>query len=228
MIKRIFLIAFGCFICGVLKAQHQQIFDEYRMEAGDQAEMFVGKLEIGYSSTVYMNSPYLFSDDFVVGDVMYNGLLYQDVPIRYDGYLKQLVVNTPVRHLNICVSMHLVDKFTLDGIDYERRDGDFVALLFDSSHMELIEQVSVIVNEEFISSVSLKYRFDKIVKYFVLSEGRKYEVSKLRSVQKIYPNIKKELKRFSKQNRLDFKEHRKSSLASLMKYADELLTTPLK
>ena len=34
MIKRIFLIAFGCFICGVLKAQHQQIFDEYRMEAG--------------------------------------------------------------------------------------------------------------------------------------------------------------------------------------------------
>jgi hypothetical protein len=76
--------------------------------------------------------------------------------------------------------------------------------------------------------VSLKYRFDKIVKYFVLSEGRKYEVSKLRSVQKIYPNIKKELKRFSKQNRLDFKEHRKSSLASLMKYADELLTTPLK
>ena len=69
MIKRIFLFALACFICGALKAQHQQIFDEYRMEAGDQAEMFVCKLEMGYSSTVYMNSPYLLSDDFVVGDV---------------------------------------------------------------------------------------------------------------------------------------------------------------
>lgn len=227
MIKRIFLIAFGCFICGVLKAQRQQIFDEYRMEAGDQAEMFVGKLEMGYSSTVYMNSPYLFSDDFVMGDVMYNGLLYQDVPIRYDGYLKQLVVNTPVRHLNICVSMHLVDKFTLDGIDYERRDGDFVALLFDSSHMELIEQVNVSVKDVYLSQVSFKHGFVHNVKYYVLRDGQKHEVDKLQSVLKLYPTIKKELKRFAKMYHLDFREHRRSSLISVMKYADELLTQSL-
>ena len=228
MMKRIFIFILGCIVCGSMKAQRQQVFDEYCQEAGCLAEMFVGKLEVGYSSVIYKNLPYLLSDDFVLGNVMYKGIWHRNIFMRYDAYLKQLVVNTPERLLNVCVYMDDVDKFTLDGIDYERRDGEFVAILFRSPRVELIEQVSVIVNEEFISSVSLKYRFDKIVKYFVLSEGRKYEVSKLRSVQKIYPNIKKELKRFSKQNRLDFKEHRKSSLASLMKYADELLTTPLK
>ena len=227
MIKRIFLFAFGCLICGALKAQHQQIFNEYRQEAGDQAEMFVGKLEMGYSPTVYMNSPYLLSDDFVIGDVKYNGLLYQNVPIRYDAYLKQLVVNTPIRHLNICVSMHLVDKFILDGTDFERRDGEFVALLFGSSRMELIEQVGVSIKEVYISQVSFKHSFVHNVKYYVLRDGQKHEVDKLKSVLKLYPDIKKELKRFAKMYHLDFREHRRSSLISVMKYADELLTQSL-
>ena len=227
MIKRIFLFAFGCLICGALKAQHQQIFNEYRQEAGDQAEMFVGKLEMGYSPTVYMNSPYLLSDDFVIGDVKYNGLLYQNVPIRYDAYLKQLVVNTPIRHLNICVSMHLVDKFILDGTDFERRDGEFVALLFGSSRMDLIEQVGVSIKEVYISQVSFKHSFVHNVKYYVLRDGQKHEVDKLKSVLKLYPDIKKELKRFAKMYHLDFREHRRSSLISVMKYADELLTQSL-
>ena len=136
-------------------------------------------------------------------------------------------MNTPVRHLNICVSMHLVDKFTLDGIDYERRDGDFVALLFDSSHMELIEQVNVSVKEVYLSQVSFKHGFVHNVKYYVLRDGQKHEVDKLQSVLKLYPTIKKELKRFAKMYHLDFREHRRSSLISVMKYADELLTQSL-
>ena len=123
--------------------------------------------------------------------------------------------------------MHLVHKFTLDGIDYERRDGDFVALLFDSSHMELIEQVNVSVKEVYLSQVSFKHGFVHNVKYYVLRDGQKHEVDKLQSVLKLYPTIKKELKRFAKMYHLDFREHRRSSLISVLKYADELLTQSL-
>lgn len=226
--KQVLLFVVGCMMCASVKAQHQQVLDEYLREAGDFSELFVGKLEVGYSPAVYLNFPYLPSDDFVKGDVMYNGLWYRNVSLRYDAFQEQLVVNTPESKLNVCVPMRAVGQFKLDGVDYERRDGEFVAILFRSPRVELIEQVSLSVREEFIGTLSFKYKFDLSVKYFVWSEGRRYEVSKLRSIQKLYPSIKKELKSFSKQNRLDFKKHCKSSLASLLKYADKLLTTPLK
>ena len=205
--KCIFLFVLGCLLCIPMRAQHQQVFEEYRREAGDWAEMFVGKVEVGYASAAYKNLPYLLSDDFVSGDVMYNDLWYKNVRLRYDAYQKQLVVNTPEKQLNICVPMHAVNKF--------------------GSGMELIEHVNVYVAEELVNKMSFKYRFVHVVKYYMLRDGRRYEVGNLRSITKLFPDMKKELKRFVKINRLDFSEHRKSSLISLIKYADKLLVGPL-
>ncbi len=225
--KQVLLFVVGCMMCASVKAQHQQVLDEYLREAGDFSELFVGKLEVGYSPAVFRDFPYLISDEFVKGDVMYNGLWYRNVLMRYDAYLKQLVVNTPERQMNVSVPMHAVDKFILKGTSYERRDDAIVAVLFSSPHMELIEQVDFFMYEDIMSKVSFRYSFFRSVKYFVLREGEKHEVGKLRSVLKLYPSIKKELKRFAKINRLDFSEGRKYSLVSLIKYTDELLTQSL-
>lgn len=227
MIKRIFIVTLGCMMCGGMKAQHLPLFDEYLQEAGDHAEMFSGKIELGYPSTMYLNSPYIANDDFSVGNVMYNGLLYRNVSIRYDAYLKQLVVNTPVRHLNVYIPMSQVETFTLDGKNYERRNGEMVAILYSSSRTELIEQVNVSMKEEMISYASLRYRFEHGTKYFVSRDGQMYEVDKLKSVLKVYPEIKKELKRFAKMHHLNFKEYRQSSLVSMIKYAEELFMKSL-
>ena len=64
------------------------------------------------------------------------------------------------------------------------------------------------------------------MKYFVLHDGRMTEVSKMRSVLKLFPDLDKELKRFAKMNRLNFRENRKPSLVSMLKYVDELLVNP--
>ena len=100
--------------------------------------------------------------------------------------------------------------------------------MFDSSHVELIEQVDVSVKEVYLSLVSFKHGFVHNVKYYVLRDGQKHEVDKLKSVLKLYPGLEKELKRFSRMNNLNFKENRQSSLVSLVKYADELLSKSLK
>ena len=224
MMKRIFLITLGCMMCGMMKAQHQEVFDEFRREAGDQAEMFSGKLEHGYSPTIYINHPYWLSGDFSTGNVMFKGLLYRDVLLRYDAQLKQLIVNLPVKGSNICIPMHLVGKFTLGSTDFERRNGEFVAVLFSSPRMELIEQINITIKSVLENGSKVRYEFERNVKYYVLRGGQMHEVNKLRSVLKLYPEIKRELKRFAKMHYLDFKEHRQSSLNSLIEYADELLT----
>lgn len=224
--KYVFLLLLGCLSCGTLKAQHQEVFDEFRREAGDQAEMFAGKVEPGYSLAVYTNHPYCLSGEFSTGDILFKGLLYKDVLLRYDAYLKRLVVNVPVKRSNVYVQMNPVERFTLGGLNYERRNGEFVAILFSGPRMELIEQADVTMKERFMDS-KVMYEFKRDVKYYVLRGGRKHEVSKLKSVLKLYPGLKKELRSFARMHHLNFKEHRQSSLISVVKYADELLTKPL-
>ena len=222
--KRIVLLAVGCLLCGEARSQHQQLFDGYLREAGDQAEMFVGKAEAGYPPTIYFSHPYWLFNEFFPGDVKYNGVTYRNVPLRFDAYLQQLVVNTPVKRSNVCVPMHLVESFTLGGTEYARRNGEFMAILFDSPRMELVEWVHIMLKEEQVDKGKVMYDFKREVKYFVLRGGKTHEVDKLKKVLKLYPGIRGELRRFAKQHSLNFKEHRQSSLIQMVRYADELLS----
>lgn len=228
MMRKTLLLVVGCLMCGKMNAQHQQLFDEYRRKAGDQAEMFVGKVEPGYPPTIYLAHPYWLFDEFFPGDVVYNGLLYKSVPVRYDAYLKRLVVNTPNKRMNVYVPMNLVEKFTLGGTEFSWRYGEIVAILFSSSRMELVEQVNVALKENIKAQGQVMYDFNRDVRYYVLRGGEVYEVNKLRSVLKLFPGREKVLKRYAKENALDFKLHRQSALITMIKYADELLAQPLK
>lgn len=225
--KHIFLWMLGCLFCGVVNAQEQRLFDEYLREAGDRAEMFVGKMETGYASTVFINHPYWLSDEFLVGEVRYKGMLYKNVLLRYDAFLNQLVVKTPEKQANVYIPMHAVEGFSIGGLVYAKHDDEFMAVHYDGSHMELLEQMRVKMKEN-MNHENLQYEFKRNVNYYLLNDGRMYEVTNMRSVLKLYPGLEKELKRFSRMNNLNFKENRQSSLVSLVKYADELLSKSFK
>ena len=225
--KSIFILSIGCLLCGSLKAQHQQLFDEYCREAGDQAELFVGKIETGYPSMIYTNHPYWSSQDYCTGEVVYQGMLYKNVSLRYDAYLKQLVVNTPIKRSNVYVPMDRVERFKLEGTEYARRNGEFVAILFSSPRMELVEQVQIALKEQLVDNEKVKREFKREVKYYLLRAGQTHEVSKLKTVMKLFPGRGKTLKSFAKMHHLDFGVFRQSSLTTLVKYADELVQQPL-
>lgn len=226
--KRTFLILLGCLLGGIMRAQLQQkLFDEFRRDAGDHAEMFLGKIERGYSPTLYMNQPYWIFDDFVQGDVLFNGMLYKDVRIRYDAYLKQLIVNTPEKHSKVYIPMSKVETFVMEGVKFARKNDEFMAVHYNSHRMELVERLAITLKERLVDNSRVQYEFRHNSQYLVIRGGQVYEVDKLKSVLKLFPELKKELKQFAKMYYLDFKEHRQSSLVSLIKYADELLDKPV-
>ena len=224
--KHIVLWIMGCLFCGVVNAQEQQLFDEYLREAGDRAEMFVGKMEPGYASTVYINHPYWSGEEFHIGQVKYKGLLYRNMLLRYDAFLKQLVVKTPEKQSNVYIPMHLVEGFTIGGMVYAKHDGEFLVVLYEGSQIELLEQMYIKMQEN-TNLAMLQYEFKRKENFFIMSDGRMCEVSNMRTILKLFPGLEKELKRFAKMNKLNFKENRQNSLISITKYADELLAKSL-
>lgn len=93
--------------------------------------------------------------------------------------------------------------------------------------MELVEWVQMELKEKFVDNVKVRYEFKRDVKYFILRSGQMFEVNSRNSVLKLFPAFKKELRSFAKMHNLDFKEHRRSSLASMIMYVDELLSNSL-
>ena len=227
IMKHVFLWIMGCLFCSVVNAQEQRLFDEYLRKVGDKAEMFVGKMETGYASTVFINHPYWLSEEFLVGEVNYKGLLYRNVLLRYDAFLKQLVVKTPEKQSNVYIPMHAVEGFSIGGIVYAKYGEEFMAVLYDGSRIGLLEQIQVKMKEN-TNHAMLQYDFKRSVNYYIWSDGMMYEVNGMLSVLKLYPELEKELKRFAKMNHLNFKENRQYSLISMVKYADELLAKSLK
>ena len=62
------VLLFGLSWLGVsVNAQEYHIFKEFRDEAGDHSQLYVGKVESGYPSTKYSNHPYWTGDEFVSG-----------------------------------------------------------------------------------------------------------------------------------------------------------------
>lgn len=225
MMKRVFFWIVGCMLGVVTQAQHQQLFDDFRREAGTHAALFVGKVETGYPSTVYKGHPYWYTDQFCQGSVTYKGLVYKDILLRYDVYQKQLVMN--VKGVNVCAQMPLVEEFKMEDCRFVRRSGEFVALLHESPHMELIQQMQCALADELKDRNKAVKIFNRKEKFFLIRHGVMFQVDKLKSVQKLFPEHKKALKRFAKQYNLNFTDYRQSSLTTIVKYADELLVKPV-
>lgn len=221
--NRIIFIALCCIcFCQGAVAQHQATFDNYREEVGGYASLFRGKIERGYSPYEYANHPYWEKDSFYQGEVMYNGLLYTGLTLRYDTYLNCLIVQTPVRKVHVYVEMSGVEYFTLEKLRFARHGETFVALHYESPRMKLVQRMDCTFGNPITKNNASYKNFKCISRYMLQRDGESYEVKSLSSVLKLFPAEKKVLKQFAKERRLDFKENRGASLAAIIAYADRI------
>lgn len=221
-IKRIFFLFAACWFFGMGSAQKQKAFDDYRKVAGDRTLLYTGKIENGYSPQQYMNHPYWDTEEFQEGEICLDGHLYTGLQLRYDTYSRRLTVYTPEKRIAVQVDMRKVDYFTKRGTKFILLNGEFVALLYDSQRIRLLQQVvcssGALVTKEWNSYKS----FRRTVRYILQKEGVDYVVTSRSSLIKLFPAQKKLLKQFARDQQLDFSEHRAEALVALVAYAGRL------
>lgn len=226
-IKRLILMLLLCGGCSVASwAQadaRQEVFDAYRAQAGDGALLFYGKVASEYLPQQYDNHPYWESAEFQPGAICLNGLRYNDLLLRYDAYLHRLSVLAPQSRIAVYVDMDKVDYFVRRGVAFERRDNKFVARLYDSPQMKLVKQVSCSMGTSIVRDLISYKTFDRSVRHILILDGKEHMVSSRSSVLKLFPVHKKALKRFSKEQNLDFRSRRSESLQALVAEANRLI-----
>ena len=205
---------------------------EYYPSASDFARLYVGEVEPQYQISLWNNIPYYKENtNLYKGRISYCGVVYDDVQLRFDQLEQRVVVLSPVGNVFCVPEQKYIDWFEMDGHIYVHDPEDnsrYAVQLFDGSTngIGLYHSVWKVLGGEntFGGKKYLKILSTKEHYLLVTADGEMHHVKGLSDVTKLFPEQKKQIKQFAKQNRLSFSKSGREN--SLVKVVESLTGRP--
>lgn len=233
-IRPSFFIAILGFSFGFLPLGAQEyIVKQYLEKAGDCAVIYNGELETPYSFVYYDEFPYYKSNEYAQGAIYYKGKYYPNQRIRLDLYKNQLIVLTPKTNLGKIVNAADVDKFVLGEstfINYFPSETEkplkqgYYHLIMEGTLFKVLGKTQKIPVE---NSGKSTYIFNSKQNYYLLYNGGVYTIRNASILTKLFPQLKKQLKAYVKDNGLNFKTAPEESLYQIVNYCEEIVVSTI-
>ncbi len=199
----------------------------YNQAVGVNSPLYKGKEYLDYNFRIEGNQ-YFQSDLWQKGSVFYEGQFYQDVTMKYDIANKVVILDHAQLPVPITLESSSVEHFSLLGHHFIRLVADttnaavstgFYDLLYDGNTQFLINREKVLRDE--IDDRKLRFWFEEKDTYFIRKEGAYYKVKSKKSVLNVFPNHKKEIRKFLKKNKIKYRKQREEAIYLMVKYYDQ-------
>lgn len=197
----------------------------YMQKTADYAALYSGQMEAPYSAPLYQSLPYFVSDEFSTGSVNYNRIEYRNVRLRLDLYREQLIILTPEAQYGVILDPSRIERAYLHNHTaiWHTKEGNkdpeegYYLLPYESPSIQLLKK------EKYqIDRTKMPMRFYLKTKYYLKYNGEFYPLKNKNSFHRIFPEYKKEIDRFTKEQRLNFNAQREESLILLAKECERL------
>lgn len=200
--------------------------------AKDQSPIYIGKLHTPYPRNVIGN-PYLLNDKPSKGDLCYDGILYPDISMRLDIYKNELLLLSSDTLYNIVLDNERVEYAYLHDNKYEylsleeykKVPSGYYRSLYNSSFCQVLKNESAsLKKKERDREVLLEFIHNK--NYYLLIDGIYYPVKNKGTLLNVLQSHKKELNRYIKLYKIDFKHSFDEALVSVVKEYEKLIQQP--
>ena len=181
---------------------------EYFRSASDYARLYVGPIEPQYQ----------------VSRISYHGVVYDQVQLRFDLLEQRVAVLTPVKGVFCLPEQAYIDWFEMDGRRYVHDPEDstrYASLLSDGSKngIRLYHSVwktytgeNTLEGKKLLKKLSTKELYTAIT-----PDGEAHHVKRASDVAALFPQQKKQIRQFARQNHLSFsKGEREQSLVKVV------------
>ena len=203
----------------------QNVGAQEKISSSNYARLYVSALEPQYQIWMWHDIPYYGGDtEMRLGRVSYHGVVYDNVRLRYDLYKQQLAVVAPETNVVCLPEQKYIDWFELDGHLFVHDPEDstrYAALLSDGTRngVALYHTIRKINGGDknfgktyFEKTLSTEEHYT-----LVTPDGKMHHVKRAKDVAKLFPEQKKQIRRYATKNRLRFsKKRREASLAMLV------------
>lgn len=235
LIRSYCLLAIGLIIGHYLVAQTEthtadKVIDTYFVSADSYAAIYSGKEQAKYP-LYFQNHPYYKTDEYQEGSLSFDGAFYPHVKLRLDLHLEEIIIQTLDTRYNIIVPNDRVDYVYL-GTELVTRNiphnennalpAGYYIRLYDGQFPVWLRQTCPI-NEK-IEDKEIIYSFRPSKRFYIYINGKYHRVSSKGSVLKLFPSHKKELKKYIKSSRLNFKQSPENAIVEVVKQYERLNT----
>jgi len=231
-IRPYIFMLFIAIICLVsVHAQDDPVIN-YLKQAGDYTDLYNGKMEAVYNITQYKSFPYYVSSDYTDATIVYRNNPYPNQRVRLDLYKEQLILLPAEKQFGIIAGFENVEKVYMYNKIIVKlippkgsglKQGYYIQL-FDKGKIKLYCK-EYFIFEQKIENREMIYRFERNVRHYLSYNDRYYQVKNKGSFSKIFPQFKKQINKFAKDNKLDTKQNLDESLTALAGYCEELITS---
>jgi hypothetical protein len=164
------------------------------------------------------------------GSVIYDGTLYQDVPLSYDLLHDELITNRYKQNFKIRLNADKVDGFTLAGHEFIRLSDDSAHRIPDGTgyyEMKYRGKSAVIIKrrkkmEEKLTGIEAIVSYNPDDHFFILRNGFYVPVRTKKSVLNVFKDKKKELRKYLRKNKISFSPYPEFGIAKAAAYYDQI------
>ncbi len=204
----------------------------YLQQTGIYAEIYNGKREVGYNASKYENLPYYGSPEFTDALIIYRNIYYPNLKARLDLFEEQLIVLSPENQFKIILNPEHVKKIQLHGKTFVRLNPPKKSGLKSGYYMQLQagRKMELLSKEEYIpgktaQQTAVTNYFAHKIRYYLFHNNQYYAVKDEGSFSKVFPQYKKQINAFVRDNQLNFKRNKEEGLISLTDYIEKLIST---
>ena len=206
----------------------------------DKAQHAYGPNEIIENGRIYIpihpranGDPYFLDSDWINGMVVIKGDKFSNLNVKYNVNLEELILKKEKEnqesHIPIVLNYNFIDSFELEGHHFINLSvmpfGDelagFAELIYQGEIIFLIKHT-----KEFLNRYSQSNPYGAYSKlnstYYIYETETLTRLGTKKSFLNYFEPIRKEIKKFMRQNRIKYKKASHIQLYELIKYCDEL------
>ena len=212
-----------------VKNSIDNFLNDYQKKVGHNLPIYNGREYISNGQKA-RGFAFYESDDFIVGSIYYDGILYKNIKMRYDLVLDELVINDFASTNQIALVKEKIDYFNL-GVRH------FVLVSPEKSSSDILktgfyEQLyggyaTVLARREkkliFPSRADDETKYVEHDFYFMKIKNVYYKIESGHSVLKIMKDKKDLIQKFIKENNISFKDNPEEAYAKTAEYYSKLM-----
>lgn len=194
----------------------------YKKEVGDASPLYSGRQYVGYDYRI-KGHQYFATDELVAGSLLYNGIFYDDVLMRYELVMDDLLVTFPDNDFKILIKKNDIEWFNLNGHLFKRFETErlrgFYDIIYNSQLQVLVKRIKIL--EEEIRGQTLNREFVQKNQYYIKNGEDVAAVSGKKDLLNYFKSDKKEIRKLLKKAKIKYRKDPEKAILRTMEYMGE-------
>lgn len=201
----------------------------YKQFIGTEAEIYKGPVSGSFNYTLTKGNRFFLPIQTKQGKVLYNGLMFHNIPLLYDVLHNKLITTRPSDNQSFDILNQHVSYFELEGHRFthlqnppvKNMPAGFYEIHFEGQKCSVYELHSKLLNED-LGEQFKRYLIEDNQVIYLKKDMAYFRVDKKKDLFRIFETKQAEIKSFIKTNNLKLAKINAATMAKIAEYFETL------